>query len=142
MHQSLKQAYAQEMAQARNAYRTDELGLCFSHLERAHILGQRFFWRHVISHWWMLKVGVRRGQPGEIRGQVFRLIATIPGYLFGWVPKGNTGGANVSPVKPMPLPADLAPLLEDYRVGRDVARRLIYWALILAAAAIWVAGGR
>lgn len=141
MHHSLKQAFTQEMAKARDAYRGGDLDLSFQHLERAHILGQRFFWRHVVSHWWMLKVGVQQGRVEEIRGQLLRLIATVPGYLFGWVPKGNTGGANVSPVKPMPLPTDLAPLLEDYKVGWDVARRLIYWALLLTATVIWVRGG-
>ena len=141
MHQPLKHAFTQEMAKARDAYRGGDLDQCFHHLERAHILGQRFFWRHALSHWWMLKVGVRQGRVKEIRGQLLRLIATIPGYLFGWVPKGNTGGANVSPVKPMPLPADLAPLLDDYKVGRDVARRMTYWALLLVATANWVRGG-
>jgi Protein of unknown function (DUF3703) len=140
MYHSLKQAFTQEMAKARDAYRCGDLDLSFQHLEQAHILGQRFFWRHVVSHWWMLKVGLRQGRADEIRGQLLRLIATVPGYLFGWIPKGNTGGANVSPVKPMPLPTDLAPLLENYKVGWDVARRLTYWALLLTVTVIWVRG--
>jgi hypothetical protein len=28
-----------------------------------------------------------------------------------WVPEGNTGGANVSAIQPMPIPADLRDLL-------------------------------
>lgn len=142
MHTPLKHAFAQEIAKARAAYGKGDLELTFHHLERAHILGQRFFWRHALSHWWMLKVGLRQKRASEIKGQLLRLVATVPGYLFGWVPKGNTGGANVSPVTPMPLPADLAPLLDDYKVGWDVARRLTYWAVLVIVAAIWLADGR
>ena len=32
---------------------------------------------------------------------------------LGWLPMGNTGGANVPPKKPLPLPSDLAPRCED-----------------------------
>ncbi len=141
MHPSLKNAFTQEMGRARAAYRAGDLTRAFHHLERAHILGQRFFWRHALSHWWMLKVGLRQRRANEVKGQVLRLIATIPGYLFGWVPKGNTGGANVSPIKPMPLPEDLASLLDDYKVGWDVARRLTYWTIILAATILWFEKG-
>ncbi len=137
MHTKLKTAFKEEMSLARAAYGLRDFDTSFHHLERAHILGQRFFWRHALNHWWMLKVGIRQRRGSEIGGQILRLIATVPGYLFGWVPKGNTGGANVSPVKPMPLPEDLAPLLTDYVVARDVVRRLIYWTLALSAIALW-----
>jgi hypothetical protein len=33
--------------------------------------------------------------------------------LIGRVPTGNTGGANVSPEQPMPIPADLQRLLNE-----------------------------
>ncbi|RFA29999.1 hypothetical protein CAI21_08880 [Alkalilimnicola ehrlichii] len=31
------------------------------------------------------------------------------------IPAGNTGGANVSPFKPMPIPPDLAELIDEAR---------------------------
>jgi hypothetical protein len=31
---------------------------------------------------------------------------------FGLVPTGNTGGSNVSPIKPMPVPADLRIIIQ------------------------------
>lgn len=141
MQSSAKTAFTQEMLDARADYRAGELGRCFYRLERAHILGQRYFRAHVITHWWMLKVGVRQRSGVEIKGQILRLIATVPGYIFGWIPKGNTGGANVSPLKPMPLPEDLAPHLEDFIVARDVVRRMAFWALALGSAALWIAAG-
>ena len=59
----------------------------------------------------MFRVGLRSRDFREVRGQVLRMVAAL---LFSriWVPEGNTGGANVSPLKPMPIPADLLELLK------------------------------
>jgi len=40
------------------------------------------------------------------------MLAVAPAAIFRWVPIGNTGGANVSALKPMPIPADLAEYFE------------------------------
>jgi len=83
---------------------------CFSdayyHFENAHVLGQTHTYRHTLSHYWMLKFGLRTKNVKEVLGQCVRMIASI---LFSkiWVPKGNTGGTNVSPLKPMPLRDEL-----------------------------------
>ena len=61
----------------------------------------------------MLKIGFGRKDIREIFGQIIRMIAVFPASLFGWVPVGNTGGANVSALKPMPIPHDLALFLEE-----------------------------
>ena len=34
---------------------------------------------------------------------------------LGWVPHGNTGGANVSPTRPMPIPADLRQQIDSFQ---------------------------
>jgi hypothetical protein len=54
----------------------------------------------------MLKIGFKKNYFWEIFGQVTRIIAAV---LFSkiWVPTGNTGGANVNPLQPMPVPKDL-----------------------------------
>ncbi len=130
----LKAAFQDEMYAARQAYDEARFDLAFAHLERAHILGQQFFTAHWRSHWGMLKVAFKRNDQHEIMGQIVRLIAVIPGFLFGWVPKGNTGGANVSATRPMPVPDDLSGLLADYDVWRDVRRRAIFWILVIACA--------
>lgn len=113
------------MNKAKQAYSKENFESAFTHLERAHILGQRYFLSHWATHYWMLKIGLRRFELGEILGQFLRLLAVVPGYIFGWVPKGNTGGSNVSPLLPMPIPSDLQELLEDYSVGRDVLKRVL-----------------
>lgn len=76
--------------------------------------GQRSTRAHVRAHWEMLCVAWTRKDRRELLGQVSRLFAAS---LFSrvWVPEGNTGGANVSAFRPMPIPADLAALLRDDR---------------------------
>lgn len=111
MSPQLKSAFATEMQQAKDYFRVGDVDSAFVHLERAHILGQRDTLRHTWSHWWMFRVGLRRRDFLEARGQVLRMAAAL---MFSriWVPEGNTGGANVSPLKPMPIPADLRELLK------------------------------
>lgn len=113
MQQKLKEAFGSEMDQAIHLYAKDQLDSAFYHLERAHILGQSYIFPHTRSHWWMLKIGFKRGNFKELLGQVSRIIASI---LFSkiWVPLGNTGGSNVNPVKPMPIPDDLKKLLDKH----------------------------
>ena len=107
MKDTLRAAFENEMDRARRAYMARDFGACFGHLERAHILGQRHYWPHLRSHWWMLKTGWKIGDQHEVRGQVLRIIGSA-GSLIGFVPVGNTGRANVSAIQPMPIPQDLA----------------------------------
>jgi metal-dependent hydrolase (beta-lactamase superfamily II) len=137
MKKEVRTAYLAEMAKARQARDAGDLDAAFAALERAHILGQRFLLTHISTHWQMLLIGLQRKDAKEVAGQVLRLITTVPGFLFGWIPKGNTGGANVSAIKPMAIPDDLQPYLSDFHVWRDVAAR----ALILAAAALALVAG-
>lgn len=148
MKQALKAAFDREMDTAKKAFAAQSWDQSFAHLERAHILGQRYFLTHIMTHWWMLRVALKKTDRREIRGQLMRMVAVVPGYLFGWVPKGNTGGANVSALKPMKLPDDLAPLLNDYRVWADVLGRIVVWsvgavmiALGLFTADVWARSG-
>lgn len=116
MHPELRRAYDAEMTEAVNLYDTKALDRAFTHLERAHILGQSFPIEHARTHWWMLKVGLRRRDVVEIAGQIPRIVGAL---LFSriWVPVGNTGGARVPPFKSMPIPEDLQTLLDKH--GRD-----------------------
>lgn len=106
---AIQAAFGQAWRAAVDARRAGALDAAFAHLERAHILGQQRTWPHVRTHVAMLAIGWQRQDRREVLGQVGRTVAAL---LFSrvWVPVGNTGGANVSPFRPMPLPADLAPL--------------------------------
>lgn len=108
----LHRAIEQEWAQAQSARNAGDLNLAFHHLERAHVLSQRFSWLHVKSHLGMWRIGWLRRDVREIVGQSTRILAAL---LFSriWVPQGNTGGANVSALRAMDIPADLQALLEQ-----------------------------
>jgi hypothetical protein len=82
------------------------------HLSRAHILSQRFTWPHVRVHTLMLRAGIQARDAREVLGQLTRIVAAA---LFSriWVPAGNTGLAEVSALRPMPVPEDLRALLEE-----------------------------
>lgn len=131
----LKSAFDLEIADADAANENGDFEKAFAHLERAHIIGQRYFVMHMLAHLRMLRIARLRRDDREIRGQIARLFAVTPAYLLGWAPKGNTGGANVSALKPMAIPDDLAPLLRSYHIGRDVFLRLAVAAL---AAGVYV----
>ena len=111
MHSELRTAYDAEMNVAIEDYYGNNLHEAFHHLEAAHVLGQSFTFAHVRAHWWMLRIGWKRRDSTEIRGQFGRILAAL---IFSriWVPLGNTGGANVHPLKPMPIPEELQALLK------------------------------
>ena len=88
-----------------------ELSGSFENLERAHVLSQVSTREHVRVHWQMLVWAVRRRDPREIVGQVFRIVGAATKTAIGLIPTGNTGGSNVSPFKRMPIPEDLADIL-------------------------------
>jgi hypothetical protein len=60
----------------------------------------------------MLGYGLRRRDGREIIGQVVRVVVAAPGSWTGRYPVGNTGGADVSALRPLPIPEDLRTLLE------------------------------
>ena len=69
---------------------------------------------HVRTHVAMLGAALRRRDRREIVGQVVRLVVAAPGSWTGRYPVGNTGGADVSALRPMPIPADLQVFLEGH----------------------------
>ena len=108
---SLREAVLNELLHARLAELEGDAARAFSHLERAHILGQRLTSLHVRAHVAMLRVAWSRRDLREVVGQISRVLAAL---LFSriWVPVGNTGGANVPAMRPMPIPPDLQAILD------------------------------
>lgn len=90
----------------------------FAHLERAHVLGQASTREHVRVHWRMLLWALRHRDAREFFGQVVRMTGAATKTFIGMVPTGNTGGANVSPVQPMPIDPALADIIEKARSTR------------------------
>jgi hypothetical protein len=107
----LAAAWSAERAAARAARARGEQAAEWRHLERAHILSQHNALLHVRTHLAMLAAGIRRHDRREIVGQLLRLVVAGPGSLSGRYPVGNTGGADVSALAPMPIPDDLVAYL-------------------------------
>ena len=103
----LRPFYQQELTAYLNLWKQGHIVEAWRHLERAHILGQSYPMEHTAVHWYMLLFGFKTRNAKEIVGQLPRLVV---GGLKSWagrIPLGNTGGANVPPLRPMPIPEDL-----------------------------------
>ncbi len=101
-----------ELEQAKRVRLANDTLEEFAHLERAHVLGQESTYWHVRVHVLMLIWAIRNRSVREFLGQVFRIVGAATKTAFGLVPQGNTGGANVSPFKKMPLPPELAAVIQ------------------------------
>lgn len=134
MASQAKLVFKLEMDLAKSNCASGHWATAIHHLERAHIVGQRYFWAHLNTHLWMLRIAFLRQDLREGIGQFTRILAVVPGYIFGWVPVGNTGGANVSPIKPMPIPHDLETCFVRYSLRRQIIWRLVVFALLLLVA--------
>lgn len=110
-----------ELAAAKAAELEGDPQAAFRRLERAHVLGQNSTVQHVRVHMHMLAWGVRNHDSREVVGQVLRVLGAAAGTWAGLVPQGNTGGANVSGLKPMAIPDDLALLIAAARAAAGEA---------------------
>ncbi|PWK49883.1 DUF3703 domain-containing protein [Pleionea mediterranea] len=93
----------QEIQKSVDALKSGPPEEAFSYLENAHVLGQASTYWHVKVHYLMLKWGIKQKSAREIFGQIFRIIGAALLTKLKGVPEGNTGGSNVSAVKPMPI---------------------------------------
>jgi hypothetical protein len=108
----LRDAWSEELGAAHDARQQHDFPNEWSHLERAHVLSQPMAGLHLKTHVAMLGCAVRQRNAHEAAGQLFRLLVAAPGSWTGRYPVGNTGGSDVSAFRPMPIPDDLAALLE------------------------------
>jgi hypothetical protein len=113
--EGLNTHFEAELALSRQCFRAGELSRSWRHLERAHILGQAWPLAHTRAHWHMLIFGLRIKDLKEILGQLPRLLTGGVKSFVGKIPTGNTGGANVPPLRPMEIPDDLKAILSRYR---------------------------
>lgn len=84
------------------------------HLENAHVLGQSYPNEHTRVHWLMLKFGFKIKSVKEVIGQIPRLFIGGVKSFVGKIPLGNTGGSNVSALKPMNIKPELLEILNQY----------------------------
>ena len=115
MPATVRPHYSAELRASRAARTIGDLRKEWHHLERAHILGQRWPMEHNAVHWRMLMFGIRIKNEREIIGQLPRLIFGGVKSFVGTVPIGNTGGSNIPALASMELPEDLATILAQER---------------------------
>ena len=104
---NIRASVTRELVHAAEAEAQQRPALAFRHLERAHVLGQHSTREHVRAHLHMLRWGIRHRSPTEVAGQLLRILGAATKTAIGWVPAGNTGGANVSPFTTMPVDPEL-----------------------------------
>lgn len=83
------------------------LNVAWNHLERAHIIVQKYPVAHTEVHWKMLKFGLKIKNSKEVIGQIPRLIFGGVKSFVGKIPIGNSGGANVPPLKTFEISEEL-----------------------------------
>lgn len=114
MPSGLHSNYSNELVLYDKYLKENNLQLAWRQLERAHILGQPWAVEHTEVHWIMLKFGFRIKNWREILGQIPRLLVGGVKSFVGKIPVGNTGGANVPPLRPMEIPDDLKEMMKHY----------------------------
>ncbi len=107
---NLKQAYYKEIELYYYFLENRQFTTAWYHLERSHIIGQSYPIEHTYSHWLMLKFGVMERNTKEVFGQILRLIVGGWKSFINHIPLGNTGGTNVPPLRPLPIPDDIKEL--------------------------------
>lgn len=115
MPAGLKSFYRQELENYKAEISKANLQLAWRQLERAHIIGQPWFVQHTYVHWLMLQFVIRTKNKKEILGQLPRLFFGGIKSFVGKIPTGNTGGANVPPLKEMEIPQDLINIMRLYK---------------------------
>ena len=104
---SLKPYFTQELDGYKSNLSNGHIRKAWHHLERAHIIGQRYPFAHTYVHWKMLKFGFRIKSTTEVLGQIPRLFVGGVKSFVGKVPVGNPGGANVPPLKSFPISEEI-----------------------------------
>ena len=99
--------FNKELEKYQIEYSINNLLKAWNHLERAHIIGQKYPHAHTFVHWKMLQFGFKIKSSKEVFGQIPRLIFGGIKSFVGKIPVGNPGGANVSPLKSFPIEKEL-----------------------------------
>ena len=106
-----------ELELAAQAKDSGNIAAEFQCLENAHVLGQESTYWHVKVHILMFMWACRNFKPKELLGQAFRIVGAVTKTVFGLVPQGNTGGANVSPFKVMPVKPEYEAIINSAKSG-------------------------
>lgn len=113
MPKGLTPFFEKELEKYRLEFSQGHLQNAWNHLERAHIIGQRYPFAHSYVHWEMLIFGIKIKRLKEVFGQIPRLLVGGVKSFVGKVPVGNPGGANVPPLKTFPIPKEIQEIFQN-----------------------------
>lgn len=116
MPEALKAHFNSELNNYITSYRAEDLQNAWRHLERAHVIGQSYPYQHTYVHWKMLQFGFKIKSTKEIIGQIPRLLVGGVKSFVGKIPVGNTGGADVPPLKWLPIEDDIMEMFTRAKV--------------------------
>ena len=114
-YRRIKPYWDLEIAAAKESASNGNRQAEFQHLERAHVLGQNSTLLHTRTHILMLLWGIRKRNIKEVASQILRITGAATKTILGLIPSGNTGGANVSPFKKMPIAPELQLIINTVR---------------------------
>ncbi|GAB55791.1 hypothetical protein GPUN_1675 [Glaciecola punicea ACAM 611] len=115
-NQAAKPFINDKLEKASDALTQKRRQLSFQLLEDAHVIGQQSTYCHCLVHLKMLQFGLKTRNTKEVIGQCFRLVGAATKTIFGGVPKGNTGGVNVSPFTPMSISVGNQAIIDEIKV--------------------------
>lgn len=101
-----------ELKSFKDARRLNQVTQAWDFLERAHILGQKYWLEHLRVHVYMLKYAFQTRNYSEAMAQLPRIILAAPGSLLNKAPYGNVGTGRVGIFKKMKIPSDLQKILD------------------------------
>lgn len=112
MPNSLRPYFEAELRAYYASLQENKLQQAWLHLEKAHVIGQAYPFQHSYVHWRMLQFGIKIKSLKEVTGQIPRLLVGGIKSFVGKIPVGNTGGANIPPLKPLPIQQEIIEIFE------------------------------
>ena len=94
------------------ALQENKLQQAWRHLEKAHVIGQAYPFQHSYVHWKMLQFGIKIKSLKEVTGQIPRLLIGGVKSFVGKIPVGNTGGANIPPLKSLTIDREIVEIFQ------------------------------
>lgn len=114
---SLQPFFKEALDLYQKAMLRNDLTEAWHQLERAHVIGQAYPFQHSLVHWKMLVFGCKIKSVKEVVGQIPRLLVGGVKSFVGTIPVGNTGGANVPPMRSMPIQEEIKEIFEKAGVA-------------------------
>ncbi|HZH37979.1 MAG TPA: DUF3703 domain-containing protein [Flavisolibacter sp.] len=112
MPATLRPYFDKELRDYYAALQENKLQQAWRHREKAHVIGQAYPFQHSYVHWKMLQFGIKIKSLKEVTGQIPRLLIGGVKSFVGNIPVGNTGGANIPPLKSLTIDREIVEIFQ------------------------------